>query len=379
MDDLRVVPVVDRRGIEWFIAAARRAQAGNARWVEPVHDEIRMMFNPRRTPFMRENAVQPFVALRNGEPVGRIVATVDRGHIAKFNDSSGFFGFIEAIDDRAVFAGLFGEAEQFLKAHGMKTARGPFSLTINHESGLLVYGFDEPHVVRTNYAPAYYAEHIEALGYAKAMDLLAYVCRVAESDLPGRVARLAGSRGAPQIEFHSLSFWKWGRDFQRVLKLYNDAWSDNAWATPLSEEEARLISRLTLPVSRPAWIRIATFKGEDVAVAAQIPDANEALQGLHGRLWPFGFARLLWRIHVRGARMTRAPITGVAKRWRNTKVAAFAVSGLVARSIEDARRAGVEEIEYSWILETNEIALNSVRSLPARHTRTFRVYEKALN
>ncbi len=378
MDEVWVVPVVDRRGIEWFIAAARRAQSGNARWVEPVHDEIRMMFDPRRTPFMRENAVQPFVALRNGEPVGRIVATVDRRHIAKFNDSSGFFGFIEAIDDRAVFARLFGEAEQFLKAHGMKTARGPFSLTINHESGLLVHGFDEPHVVRTNYAPAYYAKHIEALGYAKAMDLLAYVCRVAESDLPGRVARVAKSRAAPQIKFHSLSLRNWGRDFERVLKLYNDAWSDNAWATPLSEEEARLISRLTLPVSRPSWIRIATFNGEDVAVAAQIPDANEALQGLHGRLWPFGFARLLWRIHVRGTRMTRAPITGVAKKWRNTKVAAFAVSGLVARSIEDARKAGVEEIEYSWMLETNEIALNSVRSLPARHTRTFRVYEKTL-
>ena len=378
MDDLRVVPVVDGRGIEWFIAAAHRAQSGNPRWVEPVHDEIRLMFNPRRTPFTRENAVQPFVALRNGEPVGRIVATVDRRHIAKFNDGSGFFGFIEAIDDRAVFAGLFGEAEQFLKARGMKKARGPFSLTINHESGLLVHGFDEPHVVRTNYAPAYYAGHIEALGYAKAMDLLAYVCRVAGSDLPGRVARVAGSRRAPRIEFHSLSLWNWGRDFERVLKLYNDAWSDNAWATPLSDEEAKLISRLTLPVSRPSWIRIATFEGEDVAVAAQIPDANEALKGLQGRLWPFGFARLLWRIHVRGTRMTRAPITGVAKKWRNTKVAAFAVSGLVARSIEDARKAGVEEIEYSWMLGTNEIALNSVRSLPARHTRTFRIYEKAL-
>jgi hypothetical protein len=142
--------------------------------------------------------------------------------------------------------------------------------------------------------------------YAKAMDLLAYVCRVAESDLPDRVARVAGSRGAPRIEFHSLSLWNWGRDFERVLKLYNDAWSDNAWATPLSGEEAKLISRLTLPVSRPSWIRIATFDGEDVAVAAQIPDANEALKGLQGRLWPFGFARLLWRIHVRHTHDARA-------------------------------------------------------------------------
>ncbi len=256
MNDLKIVPVVDKRGIESFIAAARRAQAGNTRWIEPVHDEIRMIFNPRRTPFMRENVVQPFVALLDGEPVGRIVATIDSRHIGKFDDACGFFGFIEAVDDRAVFAGLFHEAEQFLRDRGMKVARGPFSLTINHESGLLVHGFDQPHVVRTNHAPPYYSRHIESLGYAKAMDLLAYVCRVSESGYPERVARVAGARGAPRIEYHSLSLWNWGRTFPRVLALYNDAWSDNAWATPVGEEEAKLIGRLMLPVCHPGWIRI---------------------------------------------------------------------------------------------------------------------------
>jgi hypothetical protein len=378
MNDLKIVPVVDKRGIESFIAAARRAQAGNPRWIEPVHAEIRMIFDPRRTPFMRENVVQPFVALLDGEPVGRIVATIDSRHIGKFDDACGFFGFIEAVDNRAVFAGLFREAEQFLRDRGMRVARGPFSLTINHESGLLVHGFDQPHVVRTNHALAYYSRHIESLGYAKAMDLLAYACRVSESGYPERVARVAGTRGAPRIEYQSLSLWNWGRTFPRVLALYNDAWSDNAWATPVGEEEAKLISRLMLPVCHPGWIRIATVDGEDVAVAAQIPDANEALKGLHGRLLPFGLARLLWRIHVRGARMTRAPMIGVARKWRNTKVASLAIASLVARSIEDARTAGVEEIEYSWMLETNDVALTNVRRLPARHTRTFRIYEKAL-
>jgi hypothetical protein len=134
-----------------------------------------------------------------------------------------------------------------------------------------------------------------------------------------------------------------------------------------------------LPVCRPAWIRIATYQGEDVAVAAQIPDANEALRGMHGKLWPFGFARLLWAIQVHGTRTTRVPIVGVAKKWRNTKVAGLAMSGLVARSIEDARKAGVEGIEFSWMLETNEAALNSARALPARRTRTFRLYERRLD
>jgi len=375
---LKVVSVNDRAGISAFIAAARRAQSSNPNWVEPVHEEIRTIFSRRRAPFMRENVVQPFVAFLEGEPVGRIVATIETAHQRKFHDGCGFFGFIDAIDDRAVFGALFAEAEKFLRAHGMRIVRGPFSLTINHESGLLVHGFDEPHVVRTNHSPPHYAIHIERLGYHKAMDLTAYVCRVAESDAPARVARVTDRRKDSEIEFHQLSFRSWGRDFPRVLALYNDAWSDNEWATPVGPEEAKFIAHLMLPACKPGWIHIAAYKGEDVAVAVQIPDANEALRGLDGKLLPFGFAKFLWRIHVRGTKMTRVPMFGVAKKWRNTKIATLAVSGLAAKTIEDARDAGVEEIEYSWMLETNTNAINSVRSAPAQHTRTFRIYERSL-
>jgi hypothetical protein len=378
VNEIKVVPVVDRAGISAFIAAGKRAQSINPHWVEQVHDEIRTIFSPRRPPFMRVNTVQPFVAFRDGLPVGRIVATVDRTHLARHKDDCGFFGFVDAIDDDAVFAALFAEAEKFLRAEGMRIIRGPFSLNINHESGLLVHGFDEPHVVRTNHAPPHYARHIEALGYKKAVDLVAYVCRVAQSGFPARVARLAASPTAPKIEIHSLSLRSWSRDFPRLLSLYNDAWSENSWAIPVSDEEARFIARLTLPVSKPGWIRIARYKGDDIAAVVQVPDVNEALRGLGGKLLPFGAAKLLWRVHVRGTRMARVPIVGVAKKWRGSKVAMYAVSRLFARSIEDARKAGVEEVEYSWMLETNHFALNTMRHLPARHTRTFRIYERAL-
>ena len=378
MNEPEVVPVNDRAGIAAFIEAGRRAQAMNPRWVEPAHQEIRMMLDPRRSPFLRENVIQPFVAFKNGEPVGRIVATVAAAHQRKFRDSCGFFGFIDAVDDHAVFAALFAEAERFLRERGMELLRGPFSLTINHKSGLLVQGFDEPHVVRTNHSPPHYASHVEALGYRKTMDLVAYVCRVAEARPPARVSRVTQTLVEPRVDFHRLSLRSWNRDFRRVLALYNDAWSDNAWATPVAEDEAKYIAHLMLPACKPGWIRIATYKGEDVAVAVHIPDANEALAGLHGKLLPFGFARFLWRIHIRGTKVTRAPMTGVARKWRNTRIGALAVSALVAKTMEDARAAGVEEIEYSWMLETNTEAINGVRSLPARHTRTFRIYEKCL-
>jgi hypothetical protein len=378
VSDFKVVPVNDRAGIAAFIAAGRRAQSVNPQWVEPVHDEIRAMFDPRRAPFMLQNTIQPFVAFLDGKPVGRIVATIDHAHLAKHKDDCGFFGFIDAIDDLNIFRALFGEAEDFLRLKGMKTIRGPFSVTINHESGLLIDGFKEPHVVHTNHAPPYYARHIETLGYKKAIDLVAYVCRVSEARAPSRVERVAKDPILQQIELHTLSPWSWRREFPRLLSVFNDGWADNTWAVPVSDAEAKYIAHLSMPVSKPRWMHIARYKGEDVAIAVQIPDVNEALRGLNGKLLPFGAAKLLWRVHVRGTRMTRVPMVGIAKKWRGSKVAMLASSRLFARIIDDARKAAVEEVEYSWMLENNTIAINALRRLPARLTRTFRIYERPL-
>ena len=379
MSDLEVREVRSAADMDAFIEAARRGQASNPRWVEPLSDEMRWAFDKKTSPLMLENDIRAFVAFRDGEPAGRIAAIANHAHLRKYDDGCGQFGLIDAIDDGAVFAALLDSAAAFLRGRGLKQIRGPFSLSINHETGLLVKGFDQPHVVRTNHAPPFYAARLEALGLRKAMDLFAYVCAVSESDFPERVEKLSRRFArAREITTYGLSLLRWSTQFPRVLDLYNDAWKDNWSAIPVSPQEAKMIAHLMLPVSKPAWIRMAQWKGEDIAVVSQIPDVNEALQGLHGKLLPFGWAHLMGRIHGRGARMTRLPMIGVASRWRGTRVGAMAVSLLLAEAIKQARRARVEEMEISWMLETNHAVLNLVASLPARHTRTFRVYEKDL-
>jgi GNAT superfamily N-acetyltransferase len=379
MSGVVVREVSDRAGVDDFIEAGKRAQAQNPRWVEPVRDETRWAFDRRHSPLMLENDIQPFVAYRGGEPVGRIAAVVNRAHLAKYNDSCGHFGLIDAVDDKETFTLLFDRAAEYLRARGLTLMRGPFSLSINHETGLLVEGFDEPHVVRTNHAPPHYRRHIEALGFRKAMDLFAYVCIIADTDFPERVAGLTRRfGGASEIQTRGLSLLNWSSQFPKVLNLYNDAWSDNWNSVPVGNAEAKMIAGLMLPVSKPAWIRLARWRGEDIAVVSQIPDVNEALQDLDGRLLPFGWARLMRRIHARGTRMTRIPMIGVARRWRGTRIGAMAVSMLLAEAISQARRAKVVETEISWMLETNHAVLNLVASLPARRTRTFRVYERKL-
>jgi GNAT superfamily N-acetyltransferase len=379
MTALLVRKVQSPADVEAFMAAGKCAQTGNSRWIEPLHDEMLRVFDKKRSPLMLENEIQPFVAFRDGQPAGRIVAVVNRAHLEKYHDACGHFGVIDAIDERDVFAILLQHAADFLRARGLRRMRGPFSLSINHEAGLLVKGFDQPHVVRTNHAPPYYGRHIEALGLRKAMDLFAYVCRIAESVFPERVAKTANRFDrAKEIQTYGLSLMRWPTQCSRVLRLYNDAWKNNWSSIPVSNAEAKLIADLTLPGAKPSWIRMAQWRGEDIAVVAQIPDINEALVGLGGKLWPSGWARVLWRIHGRGTRMTRIPMIGIASRWRGTRIGSMAVSLLLAEAIAKARGAGIEETEISWVLETNHAMLNLARSLPAHHTRTFRIYEREL-
>jgi GNAT superfamily N-acetyltransferase len=379
MTALLVRKVQSPADIEAFVVAGKRAQSGNSRWIEPLRDETLRVFDKKRSPLMLENEIQPFVAFLDGQPAGRIVAVVNRAHLEKYHDACGHFGVIDAIDDRDVFAALLQHAADFLRARGMRCMRGPFNLSINHEAGLLVKGFDRPHVVRTNHALPYYGHHIEAFGLHKAMDLFAYVCQIAESDFPERVAKTANRFDrAKEIQTHGLSLTRWPTEFSQVLRLYNDAWKNNWSSVPVSNAEARLIADLTLPVAKPSWIRIAKWRGEDIAVVSQIPDVNEALIGLGGKLFPVGWARLLWRIHGRGTRMTRIPMIGIASRWQGTRIGSMAISLLLAEAITRARGVGIEETEISWILETNRAMLNLARSLPAHHSRTFRIYERAL-
>ena len=379
MTALLVRKVQSPADVAAFMAAGKRAQNGNSRWIEPLREEMLRVFDKKRSPMMLENEIQPFVAFRDGQPAGRIVAVVNRAHLEKYHDACGHFGVIDAIDERDVFAVLLQHAADFLRTRGLRRMRGPFSLSINHEAGLLVKGFDQPHVVRTNHAPPYYGRHIEALGLRKAMDLFAYICRIAESDFPERAAKTADRFDrAKEIQTYGLSLTRWPTEFSRVLRLYNDAWKNNWSSIPVSNSEAKLIADLSLPVAKPSWIRMAEWRGEDIAVVAQIPDINEALVGLGGKLWPSGWARMLWRIHGRGTRMTRIPMIGIASRWRGSRIGSMAVSLLLAEAITKARGAGIEETEISWMLETNHAMLNLARSLPAHHTRTFRIYEREL-
>lgn len=376
---LELRPVRDAHDIRAFGEAARAAQGHDPNWVAPLDYELRFLLDRGRNVFLQENEVEAWVALRDGRPLGRIVAVRNAAHLAKHADATGQFGFLEGVDEESVFAALVGQAEDWLRVRGLRRMTGPFSASINHEAGLLVEGFDTPPMMRTNHAQPWYGTRLEALGLRPIMDLLAHLCHPAESAYPERVAAtLARWKEHEGLTIRSMTQRSFAADMDLVNDLYNDAWADNWNAVPVGPAEARLIASLVRPLLRLDWITIAYWQGEPIAVVSQVPNVNEAIAGLDGALFPLGWAKIAWRLKLRGLRSSRVPLIGVRRAYRATRVGGMAVAALMARAIENARAAGIERMEISWMLAHNRHVLNLVESLPAQHYKTFRVYEKGL-
>ena len=378
---LEIRPVRSRRDMNAFIRAAYRAQGRNPKWAPALDMEAHEFFDPKHSPFAKENEIECYVALRDGEPVGRIAAIVNRTSLAYRKDETGHFGFIEAIDDGNVFAALIDEASRFLASRGLKRIMGPFSASINHEVGILIHGFDETHMVRTNYAPPYYARRLESLGFTKAMDLIAFETKT-DATIEEKLQRIRSAdarwKGRADLKTYGLTYRTWFPSFKRLLGLFNDAWSENWGAIPISDAEVAYIAKLMLPVIKPSWIRIAEWHGEPVGIVAQIPNANEAFAKLKGKLLPFGWVSLLNTIHVTGTRSSRIPIAGSVKKWRNSRVGHMAMARMMLESFEIARANKIDRVEISWVLETNIHAVQSIELFGAKAIRKFRVFERQL-
>ena len=202
--DVAVTTVESKADFERFLRVPWRIYREDPHWVPPLLMERRDHLNPKKNPFFDFAEVAYWLAWRGGEVVGRISAQVNRAHLARHNDASGHLGFLEAIDDPAVFAGLLDAACGWLKARGLTRVLGPFSLSINDESGLLVSGFETPPCVMMGHARPYYGPRLEEQGFQKAKDLLAYFFDAA-NETPTAITRLiAKARKSQSLVVRSL-------------------------------------------------------------------------------------------------------------------------------------------------------------------------------
>ena len=372
---LDVRPVASKRDINTFIKLPWRLYRNEPLWVPPLLFERKRFFDRERNPFFKHAEAEYFLAWRDGRPVGRITAHIDR-HFNEFQHHDwGMFGFFECEDDPEAAAALLSAAEQWLRARERDRMVGPMDFTTNDECGVLIDGYDLLPTILTNWQHRYYPKLLEGAGFAKAMDLYMWNLEVSDRtrvhDAIWQVAREVESKHG--IKVRSMRKKDMEAEIGRFLEVYNAAWERNWGFVPLTEQEVRAYAKDLKPILDENWAFIAEKgDGEIVGAALTLPDYNQVLIHMNGRLLPFGWAKALyWRRKVNRVRVFAL---GVKREWQHTGIAAK----FYELHFDSAARTPQTGGEMGWILETNKSMNRAMEGMGGRIVRTYRVYEKIL-
>lgn len=375
-EQARIVPVTGKRGLDDFLRLPFELYRDDPNWVPPLGFERRQALSPKN-PFFAHAEWQGWVAYRHGVPVGRVTAQIDRLYEERHGERGGYFGMLEAERDDALFRDLLETAEQWLRERGAVHVTGPFNLGINQELGVLVEGFETPPYFMMPHSLPYYGAAIEAAGYRPEQDLLAYVLDP-KFETPSVMTALVRRLG-DRVHLRPVARKRIDDDLEILRDVFNDAWSGNWGFVPFTREEFRGIGREMLMLIPGDFIQIAELDGTPCAFIVLLPNLNEAIADLHGRLLPFGWARLLWRLKVRFPTTGRVPLMGVRRAHHHTRLGpglAFLVIDAVRKA---AVREGLREVELSWILDDNMGMRNIIESIGGRVSKRYRMYRKPLS
>jgi len=368
-----IIPVNTPAELQRFIALPMRLQAADPHYIPPLMMERSEALSPKKNPYFQHAQAQFWLAVRDGRDVGRISAQIDS--LAPDADA-GHFGMVAAEDDREVYAALLQTAEAWLLAHGKHKVLGPFNLSINEETGLLVDGFDTPPMLLMGHDPRHAGGHLEALGYTKAKDLIAYLYDI-EHELPLAARRLIGERKPAALTVRNLDTKRYLEEFDTVTNIFNDAWSQNWGFIPFTEAEIAHMAKSMKMLIDPKCVAIVELNGEAIGFGIALPNLNELIADFNGKLMPFNWLKLLLRMK-RGAQTARVPLMGIRKRVSGGLVGAIAPFLVIDSMRRGLRAKGVKQVELSWILEDNRPMRHIIESLGAIPYKTYRVYGKPL-
>lgn len=372
-----VTPVSGRRDLDAFLKLPFGLYRDDPNWVPPLLYLERQRFDPKTNPFLQHADHQLFLARRDGQVVGRISAQVDHEHNRFHRERTGFFGFFESVDDSEVTQALFQTAEGWLRDRGMETARGPLSFSINQEVGLLIDGFDTPPMIMTPHSRPYYGRLIEGAGYGKAKDL--YAWRYDTETVPPKARRAVDElRQRPDITIRTGEIRRFDEEIATILDVFNSTWNENWGFVPVTPAEARRLGEELRQIADTNLVIIVEVEGETAGVVLAAPNLNEAIRDLNGHLFPFGWAKLLWRLKISRFKTGRLMILGVKREFRTRKYLAMAYL-LCDEVYRRARDGGYEWAEFSWTLEDNNAVNTIIRNVGCHVYKTYRIYEKPLS
>lgn len=343
-------------------------------YVRPLDFDVRERLSLKHPHFAHASR-RIFTAHKNGQCVGRIVAHRNDLHEARYKDGVGFFGFFDTIDDADVCSALLETAEDWLKAQGCTAIRGPITLSMAEEVGCLVEGFESSPMLLMGHHRPYQAGLIEKAGLVRVKDTFAW--RYEVSNMPLRVAKAHASIAAmPEVRSRPVETKTFDEDVHNMLQIYNDAWQDSWGYVPLTPAEAAKVAGELRLFADLELTRLVEVDGVPSAFAYALPNINEALVGLNGRLLPWGLPKLVWRLKVQRPVTARLIGLGIAKRLRNVRQYAGLSAFLYSELNSSGQKRGYRWGELSYTLEDNGPVNTAIRVLGAQVYKRYRVFEK---
>ena len=373
---IEVRPVSGRGDLTSFIKLPYRLHGGTP-WVPPLISERRQFLDRDKNPYFEHAEAEYFLAWRDGRPVGRITASVDTRWDEFQGGRDAQFGFIDAEDDPAIFEALLDAAESWARERGRERMIGPMDFTTNDECGLLIEGYELSPMILEPWHPPYYRERIEAAGYGKTMDLLMWFLEMGKLK-EGLKFHPAIHEAAEKVETeHGVTVRNMRRrdlegEISRFMEVYNSAWGKNWGFVPITQEEVAFQAKNLKQILDPRWAFIAERDGEVLGAALTLPDINQVLAKMNGRLLPFGWLRFL---RDRGKiDKVRVFALGVKPEYQHLGIAA----SFYIKHIEASSPHGVMSGEQGWILETNDPMNRAMEGMGGEIVKRYRLYDKAL-
>jgi len=370
---IQIKKVKSPKDVKAFIMLPFRLYKDDPNWIPNLIGDDKKHLSQKHNPFFQYAEAELFLALKDGKVVGRISAHTNPRHNAKHNDKAGFFGFFECIDDVEVARALLDEAISWNKAKGRDNILGPFNFTINDQCGLLVDGFDTPPMLLNTHTKPYYPKLLEEAGFTKAMDMYAYLSE--KTEMPERIERMAAAierRTGVKIKTLSADKKQRAEDIKRIFKVYEKAWEDNWGNVPLSQAELEHLTAQLLPLADPELVLLAEIDDEPVGFCLAMPNFNEVLQVMRGRINPITIVKAL--IAKNKISTARVITMGVIDGYRQKGIDTV----FYYRSYKHGLAKGYFRGEFSWVLETNTMMNRVAEMLDAERYKTYRIYEKQI-
>jgi GNAT superfamily N-acetyltransferase len=378
MGSVSIRPVRGRRELKRFVKVPFGVHRDHPQWVAPLVFERMQFLNQRKNPYFEHAEVRLLIAERDGEPVGRISAQIDHRWDEYQGGSDAMFGFFETVEDAEVGRALIDAASEWAAGHGRERILGPMDFTTNDEIGILIEGYERRPMILEPWHPPYYRELIEAQGFEKAMDVLMWELQFGdlkegEKFDPAIHAAAEKALRDEGIAIRNMRKREMANEVRRFMDVYNEAWGDNWGFVPITDAEVKFQAQNLKQVLDEDWAFIAEKDGEVVGAALTLPDINQVMAKLNGRLLPFGWAKFL--LGKPKIDQLRVFALGVKHAYRHTGVAA----GLYLKHLETAARPGaIGGGEMGWILETNEAMNRAMEGMGGKVVKRYRLYERSL-